>query len=370
MSPLWLSRRPVRPRFAPHVFATLLMAGTLPVSSCASAPSCVPNLDDTYVGSELGTISLPTHPTALDGGVWGVWVASASDKALWHVAADGSTGGPYSLGGSPSAVVEDYTCAGGSRLWVALSDVGSVIEFNGHNKRVMQSIAVGKNPVALAESDGTLWVANAASDSVTRIDISKASVTATIPVGHDPRSLAINSVSNVVYAANHGDNTISVIDARAATVVNTIQVGSGPVNVAYDIGLPSFSSSEAVPAKLWVADHEGKTVERIDPATNNVVRTWSLVANPISVLPFANQVWVLEADNRLIALDDSSKQSLGQPTAPVGNQPVAAILTESGDLLQVWDVIWVASAGPAPTLSRLGGVLKNGCAQDLPTCSG
>lgn len=120
---------------------------------------------------------------------------------------------------------------------------------------------------------------------------------------------------------------------------------------------------------MWVADYEGKTIERIDPGTNKVTRSWSLQASPISVMPYSDQAWVVEADNTMIAIDDSTKQNLGQPTASVGNQPVAAILRDTADLLQAWDVIWVASSGP-PTLTRIGGVIRNGCGVNLPTCSG
>jgi YVTN family beta-propeller protein len=244
-----------------------------------------------------------------------------------------------------------------------------VVEVDSENRRILRSISVGTDPVALVESGSALWVANATSDSVTRIDLTTATATASISVGRDPSSLAFNSDSNLVYVANHGDNTISVIDARTVSVVNTIQVGDGPISVAYDSGYPALNGSESLPAKLWVADREGKAVERIDPATNTVVRTWSLLASPITVSPDFDQAWVLEADNRIIALDDSSTQNLGQPTASVGNQPVAAILRDSADLLQNWTVIWVASAG-TPTLSRFGGVLRNQCAVNLPTCSG
>ncbi|HXC77024.1 MAG TPA: YncE family protein [Candidatus Acidoferrum sp.] len=365
----WLSSSSAAPRLAAYPAAILLIAVTVPVTACTGPPSCAQNVDDTYVGSDQQAISLPIAPTALDGGVWGVWIASSSDDALWHVAANGSTSGPYLLDGSPSAIVDSSTCADGNRPWVALSDQGTVVEVDVKNNRVLHSVSVGKDPVALLESDSALWVANAASDSVTRIDMSSASVTATIPVGRDPRSLAFNHDSNIVYVANHGDNSISVIDAQAAIVVNTIQVGKGPVSVAYDSEYPALNPSDNVPAKLWVADDESKTVERIDPITNTVVRTWSLQANPISVLPDLDQAWVLEADNKLIALDDSSEQNLGQPAASVGSHPVAAILQSSGDLLQVWEVIWVASLG-TPTISRFGGVLENGCGVDLLTCSG
>lgn len=100
-----------------------------------------------------------------------------------------------------------------------------------------------------------------------------------------------------------------------------------------------------------------------------MTRSWSLQASPISVMPYSDQAWVVEADNTMIAIDDSTKQNLGQPTASVGNQPVAAILRDTADLLQAWDVIWVASSGP-PTLTRIGGVIRNGCGVNLPTCSG
>lgn len=106
------SRRSVSAAAYPAVI--LIVATTAPIGACTSAPSCVQDVDYKYVDA-VSTINLPIHPSALDGGVWGVWVASSSDDALWHVSADGSTSGPLLPGGSPSAVVEGYTCAHGDR---------------------------------------------------------------------------------------------------------------------------------------------------------------------------------------------------------------------------------------------------------------
>jgi YVTN family beta-propeller protein len=104
--------------------------------------------------------------------------------------------------------------------------------------------------IAITPDKSKIFLTAAGSESVTAIDVSRllktvrvrhqsvandlsASaeyVTARIPVGHNPRGVAISPDGKSLYVANRLDDTISVIDISSERVVSTIDLG-GPKNI-------------------------------------------------------------------------------------------------------------------------------------------
>ncbi|MGC2478035.1 MAG: beta-propeller fold lactonase family protein [Candidatus Sulfotelmatobacter sp.] len=104
--------------------------------------------------------------------------------------------------------------------------------------------------VAITPDKSKIFLTTAGSQSVTAIDVARllktvvsrsknfandlsASaeyVVARIPVGHNPRGVALSPDGNRLYVANRLDDTISVIDTKSDTVTSTIDLG-GPRNV-------------------------------------------------------------------------------------------------------------------------------------------
>ena len=67
--------------------------------------------------------------------------------------------------------------------------------------------------------DGTLWVANEDSATVTPLDTSTLSAGAEIPVGSEPVSLALSSDGLRLFVACRGDGTLRVIDTLTRSEV-------------------------------------------------------------------------------------------------------------------------------------------------------
>src|SRR6266700_3710580 len=59
-------------------------------------------------------------------------------------------------------------------------------------------------------------------------------VTSTVTVGTAPLGVAANPSTNTIYVANAASNTVSVINGRANEVTATIPVGAAPHGVAAD----------------------------------------------------------------------------------------------------------------------------------------
>jgi YVTN family beta-propeller protein len=78
-----------------------------------------------------------------------------------------------------------------------------------------------------------LYVSNGSIDGVVSgVDTLKEAVVAEIPVGMDPRGLAVDGYRDRIYVANHGDATVSIIDGESNAVVDTVNVGIGPQAIA------------------------------------------------------------------------------------------------------------------------------------------
>jgi len=104
--------------------------------------------------------------------------------------------------------------------------------------------------VAITPDKSKIFLTTAGSQSVTVIDVARLLKTvdaraknfandlsasaeyvlARIPVGHNPRGVALSPDGNRLYVANRLDDTISVIDTKSDTVTSTIDLG-GPRNV-------------------------------------------------------------------------------------------------------------------------------------------
>ena len=124
------------------------------------------------------------------------------------------------------------------------SNTVSVIDIK--DKKVVRNVLVGRSPQKVAiDLDGRhAYVTNFADHTVSVIDlpttlatdlynaILKLKVNNVIPVGINPRGLAVTPDSKHAIVVNVGEDTMSVIDTANATVISTSYVGYSPDQVA------------------------------------------------------------------------------------------------------------------------------------------
>ncbi len=162
--------------------------------------------------------------------------------------------------------------AAGDEAWVAthglVADPGdTVIPVDLTSGRTDPGVQTASQPAALAAVPGTteLLVANRGADTLSVIDTTTASVTATIPVGLEPDAVAVAvppaTAVPTALVANFGDDTVTPVNLTTYRPGTPVTVGDQPVAVAV------APATALQPATAFVADYASDTLTPIDLTT-------------------------------------------------------------------------------------------------------
>ena len=145
---------------------------------------------------------------------------------------------------------------------------------------VIKVIGVGATPysVAVDSVDDTVYVANAAGNSLSVIDGGTASVTRTIGGASDPTGIAVNQFDDTIYVTNRADSTISVINGRDLDDSRTIGVGSRPAGIAVN----------QIDDTLYVVNRDDSTISVINGRDLGISGTIGVGSVPVGIA--VNQV--------------------------------------------------------------------------------
>ena len=166
---------------------------------------------------------------------------------------------------------------------------------------------------------------------MTRLD-AKSSLKQTIAVGNDPSGVAVGG--GFVWVTNALSGYVSKIDPRAnggsGRVVDTIRVGNGPVAVVFASG------------RLWVANSTDRTVMEFVPGSHTPLRTLGVAGGRTRSRP----VRLPLGGEQLREQRDQDRLTSGTALSPigVGNGPTAIAVGDSA--------VWVANSLDG-TLSRI-----------------
>jgi YVTN family beta-propeller protein len=170
---------------------------------------------------------------------------------------------------------------------------------------VSSSAAIGdatsssSGPIGLTSDDRYVWVVNPDNNSVSVLSVGADAnrKLAEIPVGEEPRSLAITADNQKVYVSNKRSGTVSVIDAQTFRVIKTINVGTEPFGCALT---PDGN-------RLYVANFSSDDVSVINTHGDVVVKTIENVGpKPAAIAITDDKVYVtlflaqLRTDNRSV----------------------------------------------------------------------
>lgn len=149
-------------------------------------------------------------------------------------------------------------------------------------------------------------------------------VQASIPVGGEPSSIAVDASTGEVYVSNSADGDVSVIDESTNTVLTTIDVGGDPAGIAVDedTGL------------VFVTDFDRSLLDVIDTESNSLIGTVpvGLGADGVAVDEATGMVFVANSnDNTVSVLNESTGEVTH--TIPVGVYPTDVAVDETtGDV--------------------------------------
>ena len=136
-------------------------------------------------------------------------------------------------------------------LWASNFRDGTVVRIDPATNRVTARVKVGPRPCGVAAGADALWVDGYGTDNVERVDPQTQQVVARIAVGP--------SLWDVEYGADatsEFNGTVARIDPATNAITATIKVGVAPRQVRYGAGA------------IWVGNHAGRSIFRVDPATN------------------------------------------------------------------------------------------------------
>ena len=172
-------------------------------------------------------------------------------------------------------------------------------------------ITVGSIPYHFSIAGTNLYVVNRGSNSVSVIDTTSNTVTATISVGTGPEYVTL--VGTDLYVSNRGSNNISVIDTVNNTVTTTISVGTQPI------------WSLLVGDDLYVSNISSANVSVIDTTTNTVTATISVGTTPVYSTLVGTNLYVSNQGSANVSVIDTTSNTV-TATISVGTTPVLAIL--------------------------------------------
>jgi len=347
------------------------LTGAVP-GSAARAPTRAPDL-----------IS-PSDPAVLGPArTAGAGEASAGSGGEYRVAEtlvlpnDSLRAGEFaaSNGLGPGALVYD---SGRREVFVANTNSNSITAVNGTTGAIVGSLAVGPGPASLAydPSLGTIYIANGSFGSVATSQSSIWEFNDTtyqgsaIPTGNEPNAVAYDPQNEEVFVANSGANTVSVINATNSSLTATVAVPSAAWGIAYDawlnevvvvltgtdtvtlidagnltiratvpVGHSPYVATGAGPSGAIVVGNEGSdNITVLNGSTGRTVASVPVgqVPDAVQYDPLNGEVFVANANSDNLSVVNLSRDSV-VGSIPVGSGPDALAFNPSTQTLYVAD---------------------------------
>jgi YVTN family beta-propeller protein len=125
------------------------------------------------------------------------------------------------------------------------------------------STAESSSTMALAENNRTLVVVNSLNDSLSVVSVSERKLAQEIPVGDDPRSVALTDDGERAVTANRGDGTLTVVTLDTGEVVTLNAGGTQPYGVVIDGAGRVYVSLQGSNSVAVVDLSSGQVIQRI-----------------------------------------------------------------------------------------------------------
>jgi hypothetical protein len=243
---------------------------------------------DPATGRALGpAVRLPGRPTAVLTAFGRVWVASMLTDTVTEVGPGGAGGAwraerSVRVPAGPSGLA-----AAGGRLWVASVLAGAVSAVDPSTARVVAEATLPGGAVRIAAGAGRVWVTGT-TDSLADVGLRPSGATVqwrAVTVGQGPLGVAVGDGS--VWVADSASGTVSRVDPTRDRVTGTYRTGPDPVAVAVSGG------------RTWVADGRTGRLQVVGPADGR--RPFGLTGTPRQLVAVPGGLWAAVANPGAVA---------------------------------------------------------------------
>jgi serine/threonine protein kinase len=223
-------------------------------------------------------IDLPQGVAAVAVGGGSVWVTDAKSGELLRVDDEsGAVTQRIEVGGHPGPLVY-----GGGRVWVADVEGAGITAVNAKGGQVVRRhLGPHTAPLRLAIGAGSLWISSAATGQVHHIGLAAFAIGKSIPAGRHPAGITV------------ADGLVWVSDARSGSVIRldpSVQAVSGP---PIEVG-DGPGGIDAGPKSLWVTLAGEDAVRRLElPSGDPEGGPIPVGPDPSAVAVGESAVWVV-----------------------------------------------------------------------------
>lgn len=205
-------------------------------------------------------------------------------------------------------------------------------------------VRVGPSPLGLAAGEGALWMLDGR-EGVRRIDLETGRASGPAVAVADPNGIAVGAGG--VWVTSRTARTVTRVDAATLRRDPPIKVGAGPADIVFAAG------------GVWVAEADSGSVTRIDARTRKASRPLKLAPGQVLALAAGDgAVYAavsktkLNDDLQVVRIDPKARKVAGAPAPITGGVPLR-LAAGNGS---VWATD-VGSALPGST-TRPAGVLR------------
>jgi DNA-binding beta-propeller fold protein YncE len=215
----------------------------------------------------------------------------------------------------------------GESVWISNKPRDSVARIDPKANKVTDTVTGLNKPCSgLAIGFGSLWVPNCGNQTLARVDLNTAKITAAIPAGVADSEGGLAVSADSVWLLTDAKSTLARVDPAGNKIVAEVRLPAGCLTVAFGEGA------------LWVTCTKANKVLRVDPLTNLVTNRIDVSAQPRFLTTGEGAVWVLcQGEGKVARID--AKTNKVTATIEVG------VPGGGGDISAGEGSIWVTSFG-------------------------
>jgi streptogramin lyase len=184
--------------------------------------------------------------------------------------------------------------AGGRYVWVSEFSAPYLLKIDPRTNRVVGKTKIGSGSCGLGYGDGSLWIEDTNSNTVSRVSAATGKRLKAIPVGVTPYDATF--AYGAAWTTAYGSGDLERIDPARNRVVRKWKLSS-PIGVVGAFG------------SVWATGLDG--VIRIDPATNEVTARIPVKGGAGWTAASTDAIWVTNVLSQIVRIDPQTNAVTG-----------------------------------------------------------